>query len=517
MKANGVHDINLRVRDYERRIRLLRAATWSERTTAMTERGSQLRQSSVSAATVRGGSEVRNETVLAEFNPAARASTRLSTRLIHFVRELALRSRPRGDGAHVSSSDGRQGTSSYFFVGRADATHACDECSRIPGPLRSTPPREASRPDRPVLHRITSDQHFREVVDHLGDPTISDRYAEVWLSEQALIRNGGATAHASESGASSIGPVGSVTDGVWVYFPWRHHLIHLPERSEFLELLYARNHPCISRSEQQALAELHVGVVGLSVGSSIARALVMTGVQRLRIADFDVIAPSNNNRMGAGSVLNVGTHKATVLARDLYEFNPYLDLQVLDGRLHDANVHDFLTGLDVVIDHMDGLSMKLRLRQEARRLGVPVIMATDVGVSPIFDVELPEDDAFFGGRVDAPALDSLSQITGDRRDWVKAAAQVIGVDNMPEPVLVNFLAAYRGQHSYVSQLGITGYLAAAQVAFMVLELARGRGSRLARFRRLSLEQDDLVDTCALHQLRLQFRAELGFLGVPDAC
>jgi molybdopterin/thiamine biosynthesis adenylyltransferase len=334
-----------------------------------------------------------------------------------------------------------------------------------------------ARSDRPVLHRIASDHHFREVVDGLGHPAISDRYDEDWLSEQALVRTGAAIPHAQEADASSIGRVRSVSDGIWVYFPWRHHLIHLPERREFLELLYARNYPCISRTDQLALAELHVGVVGLSVGSSIARALVMTGVQRLRIADFDFIAPSNNNRMGAGSVLNVGARKATVLARDLYEFNPYLDLQALNGRLHDANMQDFLTGLDVVIDHMDGLSMKLRLRQEARRLGVPVIMATDVGVSPIFDIELPQDDAFFGGRVDAPALEPLSQVGGDRRDWVKAAAQVIGVENMPEPVLANFLAAYRGQQSYVSQLGITGYLAAAQVAFLVLEL--GAGSRLA--------------------------------------
>jgi hypothetical protein len=39
----------------------------------------------------------------------------------------------------------------------------------------------------------------------------------------------------------------------------------------------------------------------------------------------------------------------------------------------------------------------------------------------------------------------------------------------------------------------------------VLEFARGQGRRLARFRALDLEQDDLIDRAALRELRREFR------------
>ncbi len=139
--------------------------------------------------------------------------------------------------------------------------------------------------------------------------------------------------------------------------------------------------PVITRAliakRRRRVGRIKVGIAGLSVGSSITRALAMTGVQHLRIADFDTIAPSNNNRLRMGSVRDVGERKATILARELYEFNPYIDLQVFHAGVTDANVDAFLDGLDVLVDHIDDLPCKLRLRAEAARRGVIVLMGTD--------------------------------------------------------------------------------------------------------------------------------------------
>ena len=53
----------------------------------------------------------------------------------------------------------------------------------------------------------------------------------------------------------------------------------------------------------------------------------------------------------------------------------------------------FLNGLDVLVDHIDDLPCKLRLRAEAARRGVVVLMGTDLGITPIFVVELPGNGA----------------------------------------------------------------------------------------------------------------------------
>ncbi len=221
------------------------------------------------------------------------------------------------------------------------------------------------REDRPYIVEVDSDEVGFPPAARFDGARVTDRYSEEWLTELCIMRNP-AVDFRSEVGLELVRAFAAArnrsSDGAWVYFPWRHQLAHVLRRDEFLELIYSRNYPCIDRTTQAALARMNVGIAGLSVGSSIARAMLMTGIQHLRIADFDTIAPSNNNRLGMGSVLNVGERKATMLAEELYEFNPYLDLQVFHAGLTDANMDQFLDGLDVVVDHIDDVACKLRLR-----------------------------------------------------------------------------------------------------------------------------------------------------------
>jgi hypothetical protein len=58
----------------------------------------------------------------------------------------------------------------------------------------------------------------------------------------------------------------------------------------------------------------------------------------------------------------------------------------------------------------DDLPCKLRLRAEAARRGVIVLMGTDLGLTPIFGVELPGDGAVFGGRASEEALAVLLRV-----------------------------------------------------------------------------------------------------------
>src|SRR5579875_398147 len=58
--------------------------------------------------------------------------------------------------------------------------------------------------------------------------------------------------------------------GVWVYYPWSRRLVHLLDEEEFVEVRTNRNRYKITREEQENLRKRKIGVIGLSVGHSIA-------------------------------------------------------------------------------------------------------------------------------------------------------------------------------------------------------------------------------------------------------
>ncbi|WP_111766056.1 Rv1355c family protein [Nakamurella deserti] len=208
-------------------------------------------------------------------------------------------------------------------------------------------------------------------------------------------------------------PVADTTGGsTWAWYPWRRTLVAVPPESVFHLLRLDRNRNKITVAEQNRFRELRIGVVGLSVGHAIAYTLAQEGLcGGLRLADLDSIELSNLNRIPA-SLCDLGTNKAVAVARRVAELDPYLDTQVyLDG-LTEECMDEFFDGLDLVIEECDSLDMKFRIREEARRRGVPVLMETsDRG---LFDVERfdldPQRPLFHGllGEVSADTLRGLS-------------------------------------------------------------------------------------------------------------
>ena len=95
----------------------------------------------------------------------------------------------------------------------------------------------------------------------------------------------------------------------------------------FRTLRLDRNRNKITRVEQDQLCQQKVGVVGLSVGHSIAYALALEGIcAELRLADFDTLELSNLNRIPA-TVLDLGVNKATILSRRIAELDPFLTVR----------------------------------------------------------------------------------------------------------------------------------------------------------------------------------------------
>ena len=218
----------------------------------------------------------------------------------------------------------------------------------------------------------------------------------VWAESNQLTRQlhelvRARTPHEQLTSGGIAAAAGALLDGTplelygrWVYFPWSGQLVHLLPPAEFRQLRLDRNRHKITDVDMDRLADFHVGIVGLSVGNAIAVALAMEGVCHLRLADADQLDLSEHEP-GARRVHDIGCAKTTLLARQIWEINPYADLALIPEGLTATNAETFLEGLDVVIEECDSLFMKFALREKARARRLPVLMATsDQG---LFDVE----------------------------------------------------------------------------------------------------------------------------------
>ena len=176
----------------------------------------------------------------------------------------------------------------------------------------------------------------------------------------------------------------------WIFYPWRNKLIHTLSEDSYFALRTARNRNIITVREQQKYRQIKVGVAGLSVGSAIVSPLLRSGGGKvLKIADFDIVELSNLNRMQA-TILDAGSNKTHVLAKQIWEIDPFAELYLWDSGLNRENLQDFISGnppLNIFIDEVDGLDLKFLARLICRKNKIPVLMATDNGDDVIIDIE----------------------------------------------------------------------------------------------------------------------------------
>lgn len=181
--------------------------------------------------------------------------------------------------------------------------------------------------------------------------------------------------------------------GNYVYYPWNNRLVHLLGEKEFVELRTSRNKYKITPEEQEELSNKAIGIIGLSVGQSVAMTLATErsfGV--LRLADYDELDLSNLNRIRSG-VHNLGLEKCLMVAREIAEIDPYLKIELYRNGATPDNLEGFMTKggkLDLLIEECDSLAIKILAREMARDMGVAVLM--DTSDKGMLDVERFDND-----------------------------------------------------------------------------------------------------------------------------
>jgi nitroreductase len=271
--------------------------------------------------------------------------------------------------------------------------------------------------------------------------------------------------------------------GTWFLYPWSRRAVHVLPEHEFRELRSSRNRNKITAEEQERLRALRIGVIGLSVGSASAVALAMEQVGgELFLADFDRLSLSNLNRLRAG-VHDLGVRKAYLTARTISELDPYMKVRPVVEGITDENMDAFLCPggrpLDLLVEECDDLYVKVRVRERARALRIPVVMETsDRGLLDVerFDLE-PDRPIFHGltGALDAARLRGL-----DTFEKVPIVLRIIG-ERTVSPRLAASLVEVRSSLRTWPQLASAVSLGAAAVTDTVRRIALGQLTTSGRF------------------------------------
>jgi len=207
--------------------------------------------------------------------------------------------------------------------------------------------------------------------------------------------------------------------GVWVYFAWSRRIVHVLPEEEFIEVRTNRNQLKITREEQLLLKEKIVGVIGLSVGQSIALTIAMERVcGTIRLADYDFVELSNLNRIRTG-IHNLDVSKVVIAAREIAEIDPFMHVEVFRDGLNMQNMEDFISGkrkLDVMVEVCDNLEIKLKSRIAARAHGVPVVMETnDRCMLDIERFDLDPNRPILHGLVSSQDVENIADLPGKER------------------------------------------------------------------------------------------------------
>lgn len=207
--------------------------------------------------------------------------------------------------------------------------------------------------------------------------------------------------------------------GVWVYYPWSERVTHLLDEQEFIAMRTSRNIYKIKPEERDVLITKKIGVIGLSVGQTIALTLAMERIGgELRLADFDELELTNMNRIRT-SVHNLGVPKVISAAREIAELDPFIKVKVYTDGATEANLDDFLTAggqLDLLVEECDSLNVKIISRIKAKALKMPVVMEmNDRGMLDIERYDLEPDYPMMHGLIPDIDMETLSNLTTEQK------------------------------------------------------------------------------------------------------
>ena len=154
----------------------------------------------------------------------------------------------------------------------------------------------------------------------------------------------------------------------------------LESEKQLLKEQLKRNYEFFGEEEMEKIKNSYVCVVGLGgVGSHAVMTLIRSGVQRIRVIDYDTVTLSSLNRHAFAIREDVGLFKTQVVKEFCKKIFPLTVIEDVDDALTDETKDKYLSGIDYVIDCIDDLNNKCSLLNYCIDKKIPVISSMGAG------------------------------------------------------------------------------------------------------------------------------------------
>ena len=130
--------------------------------------------------------------------------------------------------------------------------------------------------------------------------------------------------------------------------------------------------PEIGREGQEKLKKAKVFVAGAGgLGSPVSLYLAVAGLGHTRIADHDVVDPSNLNRQVLHWPKDIGRLKVDSAREKLSEINPNAKIEITSMTINEKNISSMTDGFDAIVDAMDNFPARYILNRMAVQKNIP--------------------------------------------------------------------------------------------------------------------------------------------------
>ncbi len=264
-------------------------------------------------------------------------------------------------------------------------------------------------------------------------------------------------------------------DGKWIYYPWKNCIVHIIDEDDFYDLRISRNNKLITKAEQKKFKDFKIGIAGLNVGNPAAVCIALEGGSKcMKFADFDILSASNLNRFRS-SLSELGLNKAILTARQVFEIDPYMKIDIFDQGVISGDEEKFLLDpkLDLLIEETDNLKLKIDIREKAKKYKIPVLMVTGNGENLIIDIErydIDEDLKIMNGYLQNNIIAKINNKPRDIKEKIELAKDFIGAKYLVTRLQESF-SLIGNKIAGIPQLAECSFLRGAVLCYFARQIA----------------------------------------------